>query len=111
MNYLYIDNKQVVPILSLIPARTPQKIVNHALDGSVYVHTIGPGRVTADVNVLAKTKEERDAVDLAACDGNVIVCKFEGRTHTGYIEEGVTWRTFRDGWSGVGAFRLLVDVV
>ena len=111
MNYLYIDNKQVVPILSLIPARTPQKIVNHAIDGAVYVHVIGPGRLTADVNVLASTKEERDAMDDAACNGNRISCEFNGQTHIGYIEEGITWRTFRDGWRGVGAFRLLVDVV
>lgn len=109
MNYLYIDNNRVAQIISLVSTRVPRKIVSQALDGTVYVQTIGPGRSTANVSVFVSNKVERESMDEAACNGNTIICEHNGRVHIGYIEEGITWRTDRYGYRGVGSFRLLLD--
>ena len=109
MNYLYIEKEKAAQVLSVVSKITPQKIVSHALDGSVYIHTIGAGRESASVAIYVATDNERIAMDAAACDGYLVTCEYKGKTYVGYIEGEIEWRTSKDISPSVGTFTLLVE--
>lgn len=85
-----------------------EKIVTKALDGSVYIQTIGSGTHAADVQVFA-TRAERDKVNEAEASGEFVNVLYRGETYYGYIEAAPEWAPVLDGRYYTGSFKLLLE--
>lgn len=85
-----------------------EKVVSKALDGTIYIQTIGRGIKYADVSVFV-TLAEKDLVNAAEADGALVSCVYRGTNYLGYIEEHVSWDDVIPGEYYNGTFKLLID--
>lgn len=106
--YAAIDGAEAGALTSCVRGVDPFKIVSKALDGSVYVQTIGAGTTYISAEVFVQSLDLKDAWDGAAAEGNLVSLYYRGRTYSGYIEGSMTWEAFVPGVSYSGTFKLLV---
>lgn len=103
-----VGNDVVGMVLGIKKRPQAQKITNAALDGTVYVQNTGRPIMRYEINVFCGTAEDRDKVDDAANNGDIVtVVTREEVEVIGYIEdETITWNEWIDG-HGVGRFILI----
>lgn len=87
------------------------KVVSKALDGSVYIQTIGAGTLTADVDVHVSSREDREAVNRAEAEGALVNVLYRERRYYGYIEAAPAWTPVVPGRSYAASVKLLVEMV
>ena len=107
---LKVGNEVVGMVLGNLRRRyKAQKIVNTALDGTVYVQTTGRPITRFEVNCYCGTGEDRDKLDAGANNGDVITVTTRDLVDViGYVEEDtIDWKEWVDG-HGVGRFTLIV---
>lgn len=102
------NNTVLGQVLTLVNGRTPRKIIKQALDGSVYVQTIGTAGHKIDVTALC-TREELLLLNHNAAEANTIIVRYRGKQYYGFIEETPEVEPVRPGeWYNV-SFSFLVD--
>lgn len=72
------------------------KITSKALDGTVYIQTVGAPTSTAKVSVLS-SPEERDLLNDAEASGSIIEVTYRHVKYAGYIESKLEWQTVYPG--------------
>lgn len=104
-----VGNTVVGMLLAMKRRYTAQKIVNTALDGTVYVQNTGRPITRYEVHCYCGTSEDRDALDDGANNGDVVTITTRDDVDVvGYIEsETVDWKEWVDG-HGVGQFVFIV---
>lgn len=96
-------------ILTFLGPKIEQtKVTNKALDGSVYIQTIGTGAKYADVTIFA-TRDEMPAVNEAEADGALVSIVYRDVQYLGYIEEAPDWTKKIAGENYTATFKLLID--
>lgn len=108
MSDLKVNGNTIATVLGCKKAYAAQKIVNTALDGSIYVQNTGKAVDRRLVHAFCATVDDRDDLDAASNDGATVTIEWRGKTLVGYIAENVEWREWSDG-HGVGVFTYLVD--
>ena len=83
-------------VLSFVKSRQQVKITSKALDGTVYIQTVGASTLTAKISVFSSL-EEKDALDVAEASGAKIQVTYRGVTYLGYIESAPQWQTVYPG--------------
>ena len=106
---LKVGNEVVGMVLGLLKRKyTAQKIVNTALDGTVYTQNTGRPITRYMVNCYCGTEEDRNKLDDGCNNGDIITITTKDMVDvTGYIEEvSIEWKEWIDG-HGVGKFTLI----
>ena len=73
-------------VLSLVPGLEPRKIVKRALDGSIYVQTIGRPGAKVIVSGLCTYSEYEELIKYAA-NASLLTIQYKDKIYYGYIEE------------------------
>lgn len=105
---LRVGTKKLAPVQTFARSIEQEKIVSKALDGSIYIQTIGSGTHVADVQVWAD-RAQRDLVNEAEAAGEFVNVLYRGEAHYGYIEAAPEWTPVIDGRYYTGTFRLLLE--
>jgi hypothetical protein len=104
------DSVAIAQILSFVTAIEQAKVTSKALDGTVYIQTIGTGTKYADVTILS-TLEEKDAVNQAEADGAVVTVVYRDKRYAGYIEAAPEWDAQIPGEWYKGTLKILIEEV
>lgn len=91
-----VDNTVIGQVLTFVKGLEQVKITSKALDGTVYVQTVGTPTQTARVSVFSSV-EEKDLVDAAEAAGEVVQVTYRDVTYLGYIENKPQWQTVYPG--------------
>lgn len=103
------DSVTLAQILTFLGPKIEQtKVTTKALDGSVYIQTIGTGTKYADVTIFA-TRDEMPAVNEAEADGALVSIVYRDVQYLGYIEEAPDWTEKIAGENYTATFKLLID--
>lgn len=86
-----------------------EKIITKALDGSIYIQTIGTGVQTADITIFAASRKERDAVNEAEAMGTLVNVLYRDTTYYGYIESAPEWSPVIEGRRYTANLKLLLE--
>lgn len=105
---LKVGNTVVGQVLEFRRKYTAQKIVNTALDGTVYVQNTGRPITRYETRCLCRTAEDRDKLDEGANNGDIItVTTRDNDDVTGYVENNtIEWQEWVDR-HGVGRFTFI----
>lgn len=95
-------------VLSFLPGKSQTKVVTKALDGSIYIQTIGSATRNAAVTIFA-TRDEMPAVNDAEADGAVVSIVYRDTQYLGYIESAPDWSDKEPGEYYTGTFTLLIE--
>ena len=95
-------------ILNILPSVDQVKVTSKALDGSIYIQTIGTGTKQATVTIFA-TRAEMPAVNDAEADGALVSVVYRDKQSLGYIEAAPDWSAIIYGESYTASFNLLID--
>lgn len=90
------DNTILGQVLTFVKSLEQVKVTSKALDGTVYVQTIGAPTHTANVSVFS-SREEKDLLDAMEAAGALIDVTYRGVTYSGYIESKLQWQTVHPG--------------
>jgi len=104
----YNDGDAVAQVQNFRADIEGRKIVSKALDGSVYIQTIGSGTKYAEVKILA-TRTEMAEVDVFESEGTLISVEYRGIKYYGFIEDTVSWSDVLPGEWYTGSFKLLIE--
>lgn len=102
------DSVTLAQVLSFLPGINQTKVISKALDGSIYIQTIGTGTKQASVTIFA-TREEMPAVNSAEADGALVSLVYRNIQYLGYIEEAPEWSVIIPGEGYASTFTLLID--
>ena len=103
------DSVTLAQILTFLGPKIEQtKVTTKALDGSVYIQTIGTGNKYADVTIFA-SRAEMPAVNEAEADGALVSVVYRDVQYLGYIEEAPDWTEKIAGENYTATFKLLID--
>lgn len=89
---------------------TARKVINTALDGSVYIQNTGQPIIRYEVRCYCKTAENRDKLDNASNNGDLITVVINDNDSViGYVEDDtINWQQEWPDRHGVGHFKLIV---
>ncbi len=104
------NGEALCQILTFTPALEPNKIISKALDGTLYVQTVGKPAQKATVELFA-LREEMDAVNLAAVEGALLQLTYRDTEWYGYIEAGPDWEIGVAGMAYTATVTFLKEVV
>lgn len=90
------DNTVIGQVLTFTKGLEQVKITSKALDGTVYVQTVGTPTHTANVSVFCSV-DEKDLVDAAEAAGGAVQVTYRDVTYLGYIESKPQWQTIYPG--------------
>ena len=90
------NGQDVAQILRFTPNITSTKVLTKALDGTVYIQTIGTGLKHAAIELLC-TLEQIDIINAGESEGGVFTATYRGKTRVGYIEEQPEWEAVVPG--------------
>lgn len=90
------DSKEVAQVLRFTPNVAGTKIMAKALDGTVYIQTIGSVLKHAAVEILC-TFDEMEIINLGEASGGVFTVSYRGKIRIGYIEEQPEWEAVVPG--------------
>lgn len=102
------DSVPLAQILTFKTGTDRTKVVSKALDGSIYIQTLGDGIRYADLSIIA-TREETTLVEAAEADGALVSCVYRDVQYLGYIEEAPDWDAIQPGFWYGASLRLLID--
>lgn len=83
-------------VLSFSKGLEQVKVTSKALDGTVYIQTVGAPTRKATVSVFS-SQEEKDLLNSCEASGALIGVTYRGVTYLGYIESTLQWQTVRPG--------------
>lgn len=95
-------------ILTFLPSIDQVKVTSKALDGTIYIQTIGTGTKQATVTIFA-TRAEMPAVNDAEADGALVSVVYRDKQYLGYIEAAPDWSALTPGEAYTASFNLLID--
>ena len=104
---LSLEGAVLAQILSYIPGIEQTKVISKALDGSVYMQTIGTGNPYADITILS-TRTEMEAVNQAEADGLYLTAVYREKVVMGYIEARPEWDAAEPGEWYTTSIKLLI---
>lgn len=90
------DNTVLGQVLSFVRSLDQVKVTSKALDGTVYIQTVGAPTHTAKVSVFS-SREEKYLLDAAEAAGALIQVTYRGVTYSGYIESTLQWQPVYPG--------------
>lgn len=98
MTELKVDDYTIAKVLNAKKDLTAQKIVNTALDGSVYVQNVGNAITRYTLDIFCETKALRDMVDACCNNGARVTIVFSAQdTLDGFIEDdSISWKEWKD---------------
>ena len=108
MREITVNGNIVGRALGCKKAYSAQKIVNTALDGSIYVQNTGKPIDRRLVHAYCSTPESRYNLDSASNYGAAVTIEWNGKTLVGYVADNISWKEWADE-HGVGSFTFLVD--
>ena len=104
------DDEILGQVLSFVEGLEQVKITSKALDGTVYIQTVGAPTRKATVSVFS-SREEKDLLDAAEASGALIQVTYRGVVYFGYIESKLQWQTTYPGKWYTAEMILLIDEV
>lgn len=102
------DSVVLAQVLSFIKKIESSKVVTKALDGSVYIQTIGDGTNVADITLFASVTN-KDLINVADAEGALVSVVYQDTQYLGYIEETPDWQAAEPGVWYVASIKLLID--
>lgn len=103
------NGEALCQILTFTPALEPRKIVSKALNGTLYVQTVGNPVKKAAVELFA-LREELDAVNLAEAEGALLQLTYRNTEWHGYIEAAPDWKIGVAGMAYTATVTFLKEV-
>ena len=104
---LSIDGTVLAQILTYIPGIDQVKVTSKALDGSVYIQTIGTGGKYANIKIFA-SRLQMEAINQAEADGVYLTAVYREKTVMGYIEAPPEWDAEEPGEWYSSTIKLLI---
>lgn len=93
-----------------VPTITGSKAIHKALNGAIYIQTLGSGSRKTAVTIGVFSQAQKYKVDEANNTGAFLSYWYEGKTYFGFIEdEEIEWETIKPGEVYVGSFTMLID--
>jgi hypothetical protein len=102
------DNTVLGQVLSFVRGLDQVKVTSKALDGTVYIQTVGAPTHTAKVSVFS-SREEKYLLDAAEAAGARIEVTYRGVRYFGYIESKLQWQTVYPGKWYSAEMSLLIE--
>ena len=90
------NNEIIAQVLSFTPNITGNKVLTKALDGTVYIQTVGGALKHAAVQMLCN-REQIDTVNLSEAEGGIVTVVYRDKTYIGYFEEAPEWEAVSPG--------------
>ena len=103
-----LENTALGQVLSFVKGLEQAKVTSKALDGTVYIQTVGAPTQTATVSVFS-SREEKDLLDHAEAAGALLKVTYRGVTYFGYIESKLQWQTIYPGKWYNAEMKLLIE--
>lgn len=104
------DNVVIGQVLSFVDKLEQSKIVSKALDGTVYIQTIGSPVKKAEVSVFC-SREEKSLMDEAEASAALIRVVYRDEIYLGHIEAAPQWQTSYPGKWYSATITLLIEEV
>lgn len=102
------ENVVLGQVLSFVKGLEQVKITSKALDGTVYIQTVGAPTKTATVSVFS-SREEKDLLDEVEATGALLQVTYRGVTYYGYIENRLQWQTIYPGKWYNAEMKLIIE--
>ena len=106
---LSLNSEVLAQILSYTQGIEQSKVISKALDGTVYIQTIGTGNKYADITLFA-SREESEAINSAEALGAYVKAVYREKNVYGYIEAAPTWTAKVEGEWYTSTIKLLIQV-
>lgn len=90
------DGQEIAQILSFVKGIEQRKILSKALDGTIYIQTIGLGTANAQISLFL-TREQIDLLNLAEADGAAVKAVYRDKYYIGYISEAPKYNAVYPG--------------
>ena len=103
-----LDGAVLGQVLTFVKGLNQTKITSKALDGTVYIQTVGAPTRNAKVSVFS-SREEKDLLDAAEASGARIQVTYRGVTYLGYIESSLQWQATHPGKWYNAEMNLLIE--
>lgn len=108
---LSVADEVIAQVLSFVKALDQHKITSKALDGSIYIQTVGHPVKYATVNLFASC-EEKDRFNELEADGSLMTLVYRDKVYYGYIEYTPNWSTVYPGkWYSTEVKFLIMEEV
>lgn len=91
-----LGNTVLGQVLTFVKGLEQVKVTSKALDGTVYIQTVGTPTHKAKVSVFS-SREEKDLLDAAEASGALIEVTYRDTVYLGYIESALQWQTVHPG--------------
>lgn len=105
---LSVDGEPIAQVLNFVSNIDQAKVVSKALDGTIYIQTIGRGVPYADIKILCSL-EEKTLVNYAEADGAAVTVVYRDSKYVGYIESAPSWNTESPGEWYTANIRFLIE--
>lgn len=102
------DNTVLGQVLSFVRSLDQVKVTSKALDGTVYIQTVGAPTHLATVSVFS-SREEKYLLDAAEAAGALIQVTYRGVKYFGYVESKIQWQTVQPGKWYNASMTLLIE--
>lgn len=105
------DGTVLGQVLSFATNLDQTKITSKALDGTVYIQTVGEPTYHAAISVFS-SYEERELLNAAEASGAYVQVVYRDKKYYGYIESKPQWQTTYPGkWYNTAITLLIEEVV
>ena len=91
-----LDKVVLGQVLTFVKGLEQVKVTSKALDGTVYIQTVGTPTPKARVSVFSSL-EEKDLLDSIEASGALIEVTYRNTVYFGYIESALQWQTIHPG--------------
>lgn len=105
---LSVDGSPIAQVLNFDSNIEQAKVVTKALDGTIYIQTIGKGVPYANIKILCSL-EEKTLVNYAEADGAVLTVVYRDKKYTGYIESAPFWNAESPGEWYTATIKFLIE--
>jgi len=105
------DDTVLGQVLSFTKDLEQVKVVSKALDGTVYIQTVGAPTHTATVSVFS-SQTERELLNEVEASGAAIRVTYRGVTYLGYIQNKLQWQAVYPGkWYSAEMVLLIEEAI
>lgn len=95
-------------VLSCLPGLEQTKNVTKALDGSVYIQTIGRPNTYVALTIFA-SRDKMHSINQAEADNTLLTAVYREKRYSGYIEEPPSWNPVELGAWYAADIKLLIE--
>lgn len=108
---LAVADEVIAQVLTFVKYLEQHKVTSKALDGSIYIQTVGHPVKCAKVELLA-SREEKDRFNELEADGSLMSLVYRDKIYYGYVESTPSWSTVYPGkWYSTSIVFLIMDEV